>query len=245
MCKGRIKGLLFDYGGTLDTKACHWSYILWKGYIKACIPISEMQFREAYVYGERALGRLPIIIQSDTFRDVLSKKVQQEFSYLRESRLWNPSEDEALSKLNIVVVFCYEYASGCIETSCRILQKLQQKYRMALVSNFYGNICSVLRDFGLYSFFEAVIESAVVGKRKPDPAIWKMGIDSLNLRPEEICVIGDSMKKDIIPAKSLGCNVVWLKGKEWDSNNSEEVGQSEINAIGDISQLPMLLDRME
>lgn len=245
MCKGRIKGLLFDYGGTLDTKACHWSYILWEGYVKAGIPISETQFREAYVYGERALGRLPIIIQSDTFRDVLRKKVQQEFSYLRENHLWTPSEQEALSKLNMVASFCYEYASGCVETSRRILQELQKKYHMALVSNFYGNISSVLRDFGLDSFFEAVIESAVVGKRKPDPAIWQMGIASLNLRPEEVCVIGDSLKKDIIPAKSLGCNVVWMKGKEWDSNNREEVAQQAINTIGDISQLPRLLDRME
>ena len=27
-----VKGIIFDYGGTLDTRGDHWSEVLWKGY---------------------------------------------------------------------------------------------------------------------------------------------------------------------------------------------------------------------
>ena len=53
---GEIKSLIFDYGGTLDTNARHWARVLWEGYVKAGIPVSEAGFREAYVHGERTLA---------------------------------------------------------------------------------------------------------------------------------------------------------------------------------------------
>lgn len=86
---------------------------------------------------------------------------------------------------------------------------------MVLVSNFYGNISVVLQEFGLDGIFEEVIESAVVGIRKPDPQIFLLGVDALGMKPEEVTVVGDSLEKDIIPAKRAGCHTVWLKGEGW------------------------------
>ncbi|MDY3670437.1 MAG: HAD family hydrolase, partial [Prevotella sp.] len=48
-----IKGYIFDFGGTLDTAGCHWGQMLWHAYQRQQIPVSEEQFREAYVYAER------------------------------------------------------------------------------------------------------------------------------------------------------------------------------------------------
>ena len=81
---------------------------------------------------------------------------------------------------------------------------------MALVSNFYGNVNAVLREFRLDQFFSAVVESGSEGIRKPDVRLWQKGIDALRrvnplLRPQDITVVGDSMEKDILPARSLGC----------------------------------------
>ena len=52
---------LFDFGGTLDTGGCHWGKMLWHGYERQAIPVSEAQFREAYVHAERTLGKQSII----------------------------------------------------------------------------------------------------------------------------------------------------------------------------------------
>ena len=33
------RGLIFDYGGTLDTKGCHWGKVLWHAYEQSHVPV--------------------------------------------------------------------------------------------------------------------------------------------------------------------------------------------------------------
>ena len=56
-----IKGYIFDYGGTLDTGGQHWGKVIWHAYEHQQVPVSEEHYREAYVHGERTLGRNPVI----------------------------------------------------------------------------------------------------------------------------------------------------------------------------------------
>lgn len=210
-----IKGLLFDYGGTLDTDGRHWAHVLWEAYQQAEIPVGYEQFREAYVYGERALAKAPIVQPEDTFRDVLRKKVGQQFERLRQQRVWCPAECEQQETLRVVVAYAYEYARCHTMKSCAVLQRLKEYYPMVLVSNFYGNVEAVLRDFGLGGYFDAVVESAVVGVRKPDPAIYQMGVERLGMQASEVLVVGDSYDKDMVPARQIGCRTIWLKGEGW------------------------------
>jgi FMN phosphatase YigB (HAD superfamily) len=106
---------------------------------------------------------------------------------------------------------------------------------MVLVSNFYGNINTVLREFGLAKYFKDVIESAAVGIRKPDARIFTLGVKSLGLKPEETIVVGDSFYKDIEPAGKLGCHTVWFKGKGWTNKTYDETVPDHI--ITDLAQL--------
>ena len=50
----QIKGIIFDYGGTLDSRGVHWSEVLWQGYGTAGMHqvLSKQQFREAYVFAD-------------------------------------------------------------------------------------------------------------------------------------------------------------------------------------------------
>lgn len=197
------KGYLFDYGGTLDTGGQHWGMLLWHAFERHQVPVSESQFRDAYVYAERTLGRNKIIQPTDTFLQTLKAKVQLELTYLN-----NESYTDA------IVSDVYERTKSQTALSRRVLMQMKAS-PMVLVSNFYGNISVVLQEFGLDGIFEEVIESAVVGIRKPDPQIFLLGVDALGMKPEEVTVVGDSLEKDIIPAKRAGCHTVWLKGEGW------------------------------
>jgi len=197
------KGYIFDYGGTLDTGGQHWGMLLWHAFERHQVPVSESQFRDAYVYAERTLGKNKIIQPTDTFLQTLTKKVQLELTYLN-----NESYTDA------IVSDVYERTKSQTALSRRILMQMKAS-PMVLVSNFYGNISVVLQEFGLDGIFEEVIESAVVGIRKPDPQIFLLGVDALGMKPEEVTVVGDSLEKDIIPAKRAGCHTVWLKGEGW------------------------------
>ena len=50
---GNIKGIIFDYGGTIDSRGVHWSEIIWNGYQIAQINVTKEQFSECYVFAER------------------------------------------------------------------------------------------------------------------------------------------------------------------------------------------------
>ena len=223
------KGLLFDYGGTIDTNGIHWGEVIWQTYVKFNIPVSREQFRDAYVQVERTLGNQPLIFPEHTFRDVLDIKIKLQFETLKLS------DSQQVTK---IVTDCYERTKQTILRALEVLDELKKNYPIILVSNFYGNLRTVLNEFGLANYFQEVIESAEVGIRKPDPAIYQLGIDRLGLHPEEVVIIGDSYKNDIHPANAIGCPSIWLKGKGWD--NKEDVIKHPL-IIRDFSELKEIL----
>ena len=216
-----IKAIIFDYGGTLDTGARHWANVLWEAFCQASVPVSEAQLREVYVFAERALAKSPIICPEDNFHTLLLKKVNIETEELVRQNYWSPSETERQSAVKAIADYCNNYAVKTLETSREVLKKLKKQYKLVLVSNFYGNIETILKDFKL-EYFESVIESAVVGVRKPDPEIYRMGVRATGFPAEETAVVGDSYGKDIIPAKAVGCKAIWMKGESWAPEKTDE-----------------------
>lgn len=227
-----IKGIIFDYGGTIDSGGDHWSYVIEDAWQKAGVEVDEAKFREAYVFAERELARTLHILPHHDFHDLLKIKMRIELSHLAEMGYFNPDEVEAKSAE--IAAICYAAAKGSIEKARPVLEKLHARYPMVLVSNFYGNVETVLKDFDLLKYFRKVIESAVVGVRKPDPEIFLMGVRALELNPEEVLVIGDSYKKDIEPAIKAGCEAVWIKGRVWSPEEEATLYPRTVKELGEV-----------
>lgn len=240
-----VKGIIFDYGGTLDTGGHHWARIFWQAYQQARVPVTEQQFREAYVYGERTLGHTPIIQPSFTFLQTLEAKIGLQFQWLSTQQppgaqhLLRRQSSPIASLQQQVVALSYAHAQRATSHSREVLASLAPHYPMVLVSNFYGNISVVLNEFGLDEFFPTVVESAVVGIRKPDSRIFSLGVRALGLKPEQVVVVGDSIDKDIIPAREAGCQTVWIKGMGWTYETPD--GSCAGHVITDLAQLQPLL----
>ncbi|GAB6120309.1 HAD family hydrolase [Dysgonomonas termitidis] len=221
----KIKGIIFDYGGTIDSNGKHWGEVLWDAYVDNEVPVSKEQFREAYVYAERYLATHPVIEAEDNFFILLGKKIDLQVNYLINKGFL--SENDKTKGYSLAIsTQCYTFVRDLIEKEKPLLKILKSRYPMVLVSNFYGNIQSVLTDFGLSGYFDDIIESAVVGVRKPDPAIFGLGVQNLDLPASSVVVIGDSHSKDIVPASQNGCQTIWLKGQGW--------GDEEENATANI-----------
>lgn len=226
-----IKGIIFDYGGTLDTGGDHWSHVIRDGWNKAGVAANDALFREAYVFGEQELERTEHILPQHNFADVLKIKMELELQYLAQTGNFPPAMVE--EKAAEIAGYCYDAAKSQVAKSKAVLEKLSATYPMVLVSNFYGNIETVLKDFGIYGCFKKVIESAKVGIRKPDSHIFELGVKALGLKPEEVLVVGDSIKNDIEPARKIGCLTVYLEGKGWESTPLAHEGPS-IRSLDDI-----------
>ena len=183
--------------------------VIWQAYERHQVPVTSEQFREAYVAVERQLGAQPLVKPDFTFRQTLELKVRLQLEYLIGQGL----EPSAMAQYHAVLVDdLYALAKRETAHSVAVLRQLPDVPKV-LVSNFYGNLSVVLHEFGFDGCFQQVIESAVVGIRKPDPQIFQLGIEALGMSPEEVTVVGDSLENDILPARQLGCRAVWLNQK--------------------------------
>lgn len=237
LLNNEFEGIIFDYGGTLDSGGMHWGKRIWHAYQEVGVPVDEALFREAYVHAERTLAKNPIIKPDFNFTDTLEAKLKIELEYIQQhTEGFNPdswlepilemlimqTEDETLKSLFILSAF--------FKQCCK---------KMVLVSNFYGNINSVLKQFHLNEFFTDVIESSVVGVRKPDPEIFRLGMKALGISdPSKVLVIGDSYDKDILPAHEIGCKTLWFMGEGWNAKVPD--GKAADWAVTDWDELRMV-----
>ena len=280
MKKLDIKGIIFDYGGTLDTRGDHWSEVLWQGYehfgigvaadeeVEPGVSIHKQAFRDAYVYGERALAVNPIVTPDFHFEDILREKLILELNFLagkelletgkddaeKQAKLGNDSDasSESLllslsdSEIHQIAVDMAHYINAktldLLHENKQVLEHLKEAgYPMVLVSNFYGNINQVLKDAEIDGYFKEVIESAVVGVRKPNPAIFALGVCALDLPASQVLVVGDTYGKDIIPAYKLGCHTLWIKGLQWEEKQVDEsIPDGIIRKLSEMEEFPKI-----
>ena len=201
-----MKSILFDFGGTIDTDGVHWSEKYWELYERFRTGIPKPEFERSFVQSEGELladDELP----TSTFFRTLQKQLTLQFRIL--------GLDVQSDLLPKMVDACYEDVKQTIGGARNILAGLRKKYVLGVVSNFYGNLEIVCKEFKLDGLFDARIDSSVVGVRKPDPEIFLLALRQLKADPSTSFVVGDSYERDIVPAKQAGCRTIWLKGKSW------------------------------
>ena len=151
------KGYIFDYGGTLDTGGRHWGKVLWRVYIRHGITVSEELFREAYVFGERTLGSQPIVTPDFTFRQTLNAKLHLELEHLASIGAIDYNKTELAKMRQGMLDDIYEGVKRETSKSRKVIEAIAAERPLVLVSNFYGNIGTVLKEFGLDGLFKNVI----------------------------------------------------------------------------------------
>lgn len=207
-----VKAMIFDFGGTLDTGGDHWSRVILDGYWSENLYPDPDNFRQAYIAAERALSLPGAVAPTDTMKDLLIRKLALQRQHLGYRR-----------SLDAVALYCYRTALSCISEASATLHLLSSRLPLALVSNFYGNLDAVVSDLGIRDCFTLLVDSSSVGIRKPDPAIFRLAFDRLrdivapegSLHPSEVVVVGDSLKNDIFPARSIGLRAIRLEGRPW------------------------------
>lgn len=213
----KLKGILLDFGGTIDTNGIHWYNMFRETYLKECNSLSDDNLKDAYVTAERRLGKEHIIDPDFTFFQTIQKKIE-----LQAESLSTMGVSISLSGQRNILESCYERVFVNIrDVSSPVLKVLSDSYPLVLVSNFYGNMRTVLNEFSIDSMFVDIIESSVVHVRKPDPEIFRLGVAAVSgAISSEIVMVGDSADKDIIPAASIGCKTIWLRNQSWDESSA-------------------------
>lgn len=121
-----------------------------------------------------------------------------------------------------------------------VLRKLHGKYRLGLVSNFAIPECAwkFLDKFGLKGFFDVVLFSGEINKRKPNPEIFRRALNGLGVDASRAVFVGDMIGLDVKGAKNVGIRAVLIERRPIE--RIMDVKPDKV--IGSLSELLAVLD---
>ncbi|HQF42732.1 MAG TPA: HAD family hydrolase [Ignavibacteriaceae bacterium] len=231
-----MKAILFDFGGTLDTDGIHWSELFWETYVHFHIPVTKENLREAFIYSERKIAN--VIKPEFSMKQTLEKQLLYQLEYLQDKHYLPSYYSFIIDELS---EYCYRYVIKTVMRSKELLENLNSQYSLGIISNYYGNLETVLQELSIKKYFSSVIDSTKLKIRKPDKQIFKVALNDLAMVPQEVIMIGDSYENDIIPAKSIGCFTIWIQNKVW--QEPVDNGSADFK-IESITELPKVLENL-
>ncbi|HZO82858.1 MAG TPA: HAD family hydrolase [Candidatus Binataceae bacterium] len=210
------RGLLFDFGGTLDHPH-HWLDRFLRHYRQAGIELSRADLDAAYAHATRTAYAADAPLHRRGLHELLRFLVAHQFDHLRSQ---GPAEvRERLLSLNqrsdrvaerIAADFAEESAHG-LARSRDLMRELSREFKLGVVSNFYGNLEVILVEAGIRELIQVAIDSKHLGIFKPDERIFVAALKALDLPHNRVAVVGDSLHKDCAPARKLGMHAIWLR----------------------------------
>jgi HAD superfamily hydrolase (TIGR01509 family) len=94
------------------------------------------------------------------------------------------------------------------------VRRLRKSHKTALLSNASDSLDEYVREeLGLGDAFDLIIISALVGLRKPDPDIYTLTLNRLELAPHE-AVFVDDMQANVECAASIGVHAIRFATRE-------------------------------
>jgi putative hydrolase of the HAD superfamily len=101
--------------------------------------------------------------------------------------------------------------SGIADDAHDALRRLRDAgLRLGVVSNSDGRVDEALEAAGLRGYFDVVVDSALAGVEKPDPAIFRPALEALGVPPAAALYVGDLYEVDVLGARAAGLDAVLL-----------------------------------
>lgn len=194
---------------------CYGTLVDWEGGIVAGLrPVlhrhgveaSEEEILELHARTEHRLQSVSRIGNYVKYRDVLREEVRE------AGRQWgfvpDPSEVEALADS---VRYWLPFAD-----TVRALKALKTRYRLAIISNIDDGLFALTARY-LEVEFDYIITAEQAQTYKPSPNNFEVALERMQVRPETLLHVAESLFHDHVPAKKLGLSTVWVNrrtGKE-------------------------------
>lgn len=221
--------LLFDFGGTLDADGLPWARRFHTAYVAAGGTLDFVAFEPVYQASDLALAALPDIRRLG-FRAAIEAQVRCLLPLL-------PDRDALAPTPESLVDAVHRPAVRIVARNRPVLERLQQEYRLGIISNFTGNLAPCLDELGLRRLFAVATDSTIIGMEKPDPRIFLETLAALGASPEQAWMVGDNFEADIRPALRLGLRACWMAPPE----RPPAADAPEHSRIGSLPEFPALL----
>jgi putative hydrolase of the HAD superfamily len=206
-----MKSVLFDYGGTLDADGSTWLERFYPIYKENGVEFPRERFDRAFYDSDDLLPARHALAGLD-LEATLRLQVHDVLDALAPERA------------GLTDKIAGRFAADSREQFRRlrpVLERLASRYRLGVVSNFYGNLDGILRAEGLRDLFSVVADSGVLGVIKPEPGIFLHAAEALGSAPAECVMVGDSIKRDMKGAAAAGMKTALISA----ASPAPEIGQ--------------------
>ena len=191
--------VLFDFGGTLDADGLSWKERFHRLFEAEGVAGDAARFDPVFYAADDALvGAVP---RSLSLQDTVRRVADGVARALRP--------DDAALGSRVSARFLAD-AHACFEANAPVLERLARRYRLGIVSNFYGNLATVCDNAQVRRYFGVIVDSARVGLSKPDPRMFVTAVEVLGIEPGRAVMVGDSLARDMAGARAAGMAHIWL-----------------------------------
>jgi HAD superfamily hydrolase (TIGR01509 family) len=211
--KEPIETLLFDFGGTLDANGVAWKERFYTLYRAEGLDMAADAFEPSFFAADSSLvGSLaPATDLSGTVHALVANLEQELARRGAGADKAGSASGRSNGDRNVRVASRFlSEAAAAFARNRPVLEALSERYRLGVVSNFYGNLEAVCHSAGLASLFAVLVDSHRVGAEKPDPAIFRVALEALRAAPETTVFVGDSLRRDREGARRTGMRFIWI-----------------------------------
>lgn len=207
----KIKAVLIDLDNTLCDTEDYYSYALERCYFKFNKEIKNITFKEFELKYKNAQK----ILKENTYGQASSHSRLIYFQLIFEKYFGKTCIDLALeyNKLYYQSVFSKTKLYPGVNEFLTELKKMNIKVCIVTdqVAELQFKKIKILKIDKLISF---VVTSEEAGIEKPSPKIFKIALSKLGLKPSEVAVLGDSLKRDMQGAANAGIKHFYLLNHE-------------------------------
>ena len=205
MQKDKINTIFFDFGGTLDLDGVHWYRHWMQSWKSAGCEIPDERFKPAYFFAEATLNEL--VGLSCSYSELVATKCRLQALNLFGGKISDEEFEQAVKYISDIT---FEPIKRQSKLTQKLLSALAEKYRLGVISNFYGNLEQSLDELGFSKYLTYIIDSKRVNMRKPGTEIYAYSVNLTHGAAENCLMVGDSYAQDIVPAKSIGMATAML-----------------------------------
>jgi HAD superfamily hydrolase (TIGR01549 family) len=231
-----IDAILFDYGNTLiefgpdQVETCDRA-------LSACL---------TELFGNHDFSQLTEIMHQERRAPYQGEYIENDFPSLTQALVKTLFDvDPTPEQLERLLKLRFESMTGAIRVNPGvhdILTILQEKFRIALVSNYPDSsaIRHSIDQLNLSSYFHAVVVSGDIGHVKPHPKIFDAIVKAMDVEPARCLFVGDNWLGDIQGAKSCGMRAIFTT--EFVPYEKFDRQPNDFDACATISSLTELLE---
>ncbi len=187
-------------------------------------------FRTHFIDRTRAAVQTNSAIERSTWEQVVREVFPDvnDFDGLFKS-LWNHFADGRNWR-------CFDDVAACLQ-SLKV-----QPIELAIGSNFDDRLKQVVRQLKPLRDINRVFYSAEIGWMKPASQFYQTIAKRLELAPQEILMIGDTLETDIEGAKRAGWQALWLNRQPSQTSASNPQGwHADMDTLQSLTDLPAWL----